>query len=78
MDYTRRNVLKGGTALLAAPWLEQAVFPQTSVSTPANSLQDASSYVNPQFRAPLPRFASAPSVDAKQLQMARARTKISG
>jgi acetyl esterase/lipase len=79
MVYSRRNILKGASALLAAPWLEKAVFSQTSVSTPAtpsNSVADPISYVNPQFRAPVAKFPpNLPSLDAKLLEMARARTK---
>jgi acetyl esterase/lipase len=75
MGLTRRNVLKGATALLAAPWLEQAVFSQTQASAVSSSVDDPLSYVNPQFRGPIEKLTSTTSFDANSLQVARARDR---
>lgn len=76
MDYTRRNVLKGASALFAAPWLEHVAFSETHESASSSSVKDPLSYVNPEFRAYLEKTPSATtSFDAKLLQMARAREK---
>ena len=75
MAYTRRNILMGGSALLAMPWLEQFAFSQTHESASASSVADPLSYVNPEFRAGLVRRPATVSYDATLLQMARARDK---
>jgi len=76
MAYTRRNVLMGASGLLAAPWLAQVAFSQTyEPAPPAGAVADPLSYVNPEFRAGLGGRTPAMSLDAKYLQMARAREK---
>lgn len=77
MSYTRRNVLMGATALLAAPWFEQSIFSQTHESAVSNSVEDPLSYVNPEFRAGLAARTSTISIDAKVLQMVRSNPKVS-
>ena len=74
MAYTRRNVLKGASALLALPWLEHAVFSQTAESTHSSPVEDPLNYVNPEFRAALEKHATV-SLDAKMLQMARSHPR---
>jgi acetyl esterase/lipase len=75
MAYTRRDVLMGASALLAAPWLEQIAFSQTHESAFTSSVADPLSYVNPEFRAGLATRSSAVSLDANLLQRARAEAK---
>jgi len=77
MICTRRNVLKGASALLAAPWLEHAVFSETREPAYSNSVEDPLNYVNHEFRAPLAKLPSTISLDAKLLQEARSRDKSS-
>lgn len=74
MDYTRRNLLKSASALLAAPLLERVVFSETPEPAQNNPVRDPLSYVNPEFRAPLAKFPSY-SLDAKVLEILRAREK---
>lgn len=75
MTYTRRNILKGASALLAAPWLEQFTFSQTHEPAATGTVADPLSYVNPEFRAGLAAPSATESLDANLLQMARAREK---
>ncbi|MFP5205684.1 MAG: alpha/beta hydrolase [Acidobacteriota bacterium] len=73
MPYTRRNVLMGASALLAAPWLEQFALSETHASATAKSVKDPLSYVNPEFRAALRGRHADQSLDAHLLKLARAR-----
>jgi acetyl esterase/lipase len=77
MAYTRRSVLKGASALLAAPWIEQAAFSEMREPADSTSVEDPLSYVNPEFRAGLAPHASSASVDAKTIQTVRSSPTLS-
>lgn len=77
MTYTRRDLLKGASALLATRWLEVSVLSQTHESAVGKSVEDPLSYVNPEFRAGLANHATITSLDAAVLKMARSSSKLS-